>query len=85
MIFPDISIQEWKRKYPTLECVETRCIDCNAPVIAVKPYITKDYVGLVSNPCSCGSTRTGCQSSVTRTADEHLKWLSVMDSQGISE
>lgn len=48
--------------------VSTTCIDCGAVLVADTPYISKDWTGLVSRPCKCGSTRT---------VEEHQKWENI--------
>ena len=83
MIFPNIDARAWMKKYPTLEQVEGECIDCATKLVANKPFLSTDYAGLISEPCNCGSTRSGCRSSVTRTAEAHASWQSAMNGVNI--
>lgn len=55
MIYPDISLKEWRLKYPALEIVKTKCHKCRKSMITNKPFIEKDWIGLVSSDCSCGT------------------------------
>lgn len=79
MIFPDVSVVEWIKKYPSLSEVTTSCFDCGREIVANKPFITKHYVGLVSSKCICGSNCTGCECKTTSTIEEHNKWSMIMD------
>lgn len=75
MIFPDISLAEWLSRHPELKVRQTSCITCSRPIVADRPYISAKYLGLVSRPCECGSTRTVCDNGITRTRDEHIAWV----------
>lgn len=78
MIFPDVQLQAWLLKYPTIEVVKTTCIDCGNGIEANRPYLTKHYAGVTSAACRCGSRRSACSSSVARTAEENQSWSSVL-------
>ncbi len=55
MIFPDIFLKEWLLRYPGLEILTTHCLKCNDEIQTLKPFITKDYVGLAAFKCpTCG-------------------------------
>lgn len=74
MIFVDVKIDDWLKRYPELQVKETECPDCGEIIMALRPFISKDYVGLTSGPCTCGSVRARCESSVTRSVREHMSW-----------
>ncbi len=79
MIFPNVSLDTWLLKYPTLSSVETTCIDCGSKLKAVVPFVEKHYAGLKSQPCTCGSSRSVCSSQVTTSLEENASWSAVMD------
>jgi len=53
MIFPDVSLKEWLTKYDELEIEKGACNNCGKEMPTIKPFIEKDYVGLVSKNCLC--------------------------------
>ena len=53
MLYPQISIEEWKRKYPSLTTPSKKC--CGIKITASIPFITQDFVGFRSPVCpQCG-------------------------------
>lgn len=54
MIFPDIDLDDWIKKYPALEVISRPCHYCKSSRVANIPFIEKDWVGLQSKDCSCG-------------------------------
>jgi hypothetical protein len=59
MIFPDVSIDEWARRFPGLEPQEATC-SCGKKGKTVRPVLCKDWVGLAMEPCSrCGDKTPG--------------------------
>lgn len=54
MIFPDVSTEEWCRRYPALEVKSRPCHTCRRPRTANIPFIEKHWVGLRSKDCMCG-------------------------------
>ena len=57
MIYPDVTIEEWLKRYPELSPPDysRSCHECGTPVHTYKPFIEKDWVGFESNECECGS------------------------------
>ena len=53
MIFPEVNLDEWLKKYPALEVEKERCANCGASVEINKPFIMKDWVGIAAI-CKCG-------------------------------
>ena len=54
MIFPEVSIEEWSKKYP-VDPRTTECLDCGGTITTNIPYITKDYAGFIAFKCpDCG-------------------------------
>jgi hypothetical protein len=55
MIFPEISLQDWVRRHPQLRVIEVQCLQCDGTIKTEKPFIAKDYLGLLALNCpSCG-------------------------------
>jgi len=56
MIFPDVTIKEWLKKYPDLDEPDYShsCSECGVKIKEYKPFIEKDWIGFVSNKCDCG-------------------------------
>lgn len=55
MIFPDITTEEWCKRHPPLVVQRTNCLRCKNVVLTSIPFIEKDWVGLLSPPCTnCG-------------------------------
>ena len=74
MIFPDISLKKWLSKYPDLEIIEGTCRYCLKKRKTNIPFISKDYLGLVSEPCSCGKDDHISQSSIPISQKELKYW-----------
>jgi len=71
MIYPEISVEEWVKRYSDLEILEEECPNCERLVMVNIPFVSKSWVGLASKPCVCGGLPIVCQ--IPR--DEHtLKW-----------
>jgi len=79
LIFPDISPDEWNKKYPTLKILKTTCEGCYKTLLSNKPFITKGYAGFTAELCECGGTRSIAESVVTTTQDEFYKWSEVFN------
>lgn len=55
VIYPDVSVEVWCRKYPALRELQIGKCSCGQPVQELKPYYAKYTLGLVSGMCSCGT------------------------------
>lgn len=53
MIYPEITVEEWERKWLIVPD-EGYCI-CGKKHKTTKPFISKKYVGFVSENCDCGA------------------------------
>lgn len=78
MIFPDIRLEDWLKKYPELDLLEKECDSCGRTMIANVPFITKGFAGVISPNCQCGKNRTICSSRVTTSSEEHIKWSKLL-------
>jgi hypothetical protein len=74
MIFPDVSLEEWKKRFPKLKEIVGACDACGASMITRRPFLEKNYAGLVAESCSCGKNRHAPIIGVTTSAQEHQKW-----------
>jgi hypothetical protein len=55
VIFVDIALDAWYRKYPSLEEVAPKTCSCGQS-IQWKPFVAKGFVGVVVEDCSCEQT-----------------------------
>lgn len=78
MIFPDISTEQWLARNPDLRVVEGRCNSCGKKMKTTKPFIEKDYLGLIAEDCDCGNATNTAITMITRSAQEHREWLKVL-------
>jgi hypothetical protein len=78
MIYPDVSLKEWRKKYPELKVMKLDCDNCGKTIVANRPFLTKGYAGLDAPRCECGKNRHSCSSMVTTTKEEHQSWLDVL-------
>lgn len=53
MIYPDVSAKEWCDKYGIDEF--SNVCDCGRVMKADIPFLEKDWAGLISKSCECGS------------------------------
>jgi hypothetical protein len=59
MIFPNISLHDWMKKFPGLEPQEAEC-SCGNKGSTIIPVITKNWVGLSMPKCTrCGDETPG--------------------------
>lgn len=55
MIYPDVTLEEWLKKYPGLEVFSQPCPQCKETISTKTPFITKHYAGLEGKACyACG-------------------------------
>jgi hypothetical protein len=54
MIYPDVSLEKWFKKYPFLkDYIPLTCI-CGKQVYEVTPYYTHLSAGISTGVCECG-------------------------------
>lgn len=78
MIYPDVSLEDWLKRYPELDLLEKECDHCGSLMRANKPFLTKGYAGVLSPKCECGKNKTICSSRVTTSNEEHQRWLNLL-------
>lgn len=54
MIYPEVSLKDWLKKYPVLEIRRQKCRSCSSVQLTNIPFIEKDWIGLKSLDCQCG-------------------------------
>lgn len=79
MIYPDVTVEEWTKRYPGLKVVSTTCCECGSKINTDRPFVSMDYVGLESGPCSCGNTRSTAANVLTRTKKSHDEWTAILE------
>ncbi|CZI74323.1 Uncharacterised protein [Legionella pneumophila] len=54
MWIPKISLSKWFKIYPSLKSSFTLYCYCTKELTNIVPFVTKNYVGIKSDACSCG-------------------------------
>jgi hypothetical protein len=75
MMFPNVTAEEWCKRYPGLEKVKRPCRACKRQRIASIPFIEREWVGLRSAPCPCGKGQS-LSVSTLRTGSQLTKLMS---------
>jgi hypothetical protein len=57
MIFPDVSVEKWCRKYNGLELKTSKCWACRQPRTTTIPFIEQGWAGLRAPQCPCGRNK----------------------------
>jgi hypothetical protein len=57
MLYPDVTVEEWCKRYPALERYLPAFCLCGRSVNVLKPYVAKNTLGLSSEACVCGRAR----------------------------
>lgn len=83
MIYLDVSTLEWLRRYPSLEILEMSCLNCASAIQTLKPFRTKDYVGLASFNCpSCGISHKA-YAAIPYSKSEINAWFSSIEADEV--
>jgi hypothetical protein len=77
MLFPNVSTEEWIDVHKGLRVTSGIC-KCGQRLLSNVPFVTRDYVGLTSPVCNCGSRETKVESAIPRTAEEKKSWDSAL-------
>jgi hypothetical protein len=78
MFFPDVSLEEWLKKYPELEVISSTCENCGSEMKATRPFIEKHFAGLRIDHCHCGKNRHSTAMAITTTAEKHREWEALL-------
>lgn len=78
MIFVNSDLSAWLKKHPGLQVLKLNCDSCNKQMVSNKPFVEKGYVGLISEPCSCGKNKHVCVSKLTTSIDSFNHWMSLV-------
>ncbi|NET07839.1 MAG: hypothetical protein F6K09_18890 [Merismopedia sp. SIO2A8] len=79
MIFPDVSLMNWLKRWSCLSVIEDQCDACGETLFTTIPFITKDYAGLTAPQCSCGKNKQTVSVTVTRTQKAIDDWYFFRD------
>lgn len=74
MIFPDVNIEEWLRRYPDLKIFKRSCPHCNLDVETNQVFISKDYIGIQLELCPHCGQKVGCSVAIPRTKEKLEQW-----------
>lgn len=67
MIYPDVTLEAWEKKYPSI----TKPLQCHCGLYPpARPVVFKGYVGVETEPCTCGGSRMGRYQPVGKELDE---------------
>lgn len=80
MIYPDVTLEEWLKRYPDLKVVTGICDGCGGPKPTIKPFRFKHGVGLECLPCSCGKGRHSSSTMLITETKEIEKWREILGS-----
>lgn len=79
MLYPEVNIDTWLEKYPSLrKALPAECL-CGRAVTTLKPYYAKNSLGITSGPCECGRERPFSASLLRGPIrDEFLKAMEIL-------
>jgi hypothetical protein len=78
MIFPNVSLKDWLKKYPELKVISSQCENCGKKMKTTRPFIEKHFAGLRIDTCPCGKNRHSSMTMVTITAEKHQEWADLL-------
>lgn len=80
MILLDLTPEQWIKRYSSLQITQATCRDCGNKLFSTIPFISKEYIGLTSPPCPCGSmTKTECAiCKILKSKKDQLSWDHVL-------
>jgi hypothetical protein len=66
VIYPDVPLEQWLKKYPALKIVTNSCKSCGSEISTDKPFVATDYVGLEAHNCqTCGNNQRAMSILIT--------------------
>ncbi len=78
MIYPEVPLKVWLKRYPELKVISGTCSNCEKIMPTSRPFLSKGYAGIESLPCSCGKNRNKAMTMVTITAAAHAEWVDLL-------
>ena len=79
MIYVDVSLERWLKKYPFLKVINSTCDECGNIRSTTRPLISKDYIGLESPICDCGKSNNSSAYMVPVSKKEIESWMDVLE------
>lgn len=76
MIFPDVKLKDWLLKYPSLKVINVECLECKSEIPTLKPFITKDYLGLSASHCPNCKVEHRAYTGIAYSEEEKTAWVS---------
>jgi hypothetical protein len=49
--YPDVPLEDWLKKYPSLTVNKVECFECKKEVTIDKPWMTLHFAGLIAKKC----------------------------------
>lgn len=74
MIFPNVSLEKFLKKYNELEIESGFCNNCHKEIKTEKPFIEKGFVGLISHDCSCNKNTNQVMTMIPISKKEIEYW-----------
>jgi hypothetical protein len=74
MIYPDVPVDKWIKKYPTLSVRQGKCHSCRANVSVNRPWISKDYAGIELEYCPSCNVKIGMSVAIPISAKSKAAW-----------
>lgn len=80
MIYPDVPLEEWLKRYPDLKVIEGKCDNrqCGKTKPTIRPIKFRHGIGLEAFPCECGKGRHGTMTMLITDPDENRKWKEIL-------
>lgn len=78
MRFVNISPTRWIIANPALEMIEKTCEKCGVHLIANKPFIDDEWLGLISDRCNCEGPKSQIASQCSSDPSVVAKWSSLI-------
>lgn len=71
----DINVNKWLSLHPSLEDELPFSCLCGKEIIDFKPFISRNWVGLISNDCVCGLKSTSISIPRDKKTENEIKCL----------
>ena len=78
MIYVDVPLKQWLKKYPELKVLRKKCSKCGQIRFTDKPFVMKDYAGVTAGTCPCGGDGRTASSMVTTNEKKAAEWKALL-------